>query len=53
MDEMTGWIHDGKMKPVQDVIEGFENMPRALANLYYSQNVGVQCCSVRGEPSDW
>jgi len=53
MDEMTGWISEGKLKPVQDIIDGFQNMPRALANLYYGQNVGVQCCSVRGEPSDW
>lgn len=53
MHEMAGWISEGKLKPVQDVIEGFENMPRALANLYCGQNVGVQCCSVRGEPENW
>lgn len=53
MDEMTGWIAEGKLKPVQDVIEGFQHMPRALANLYYGKNVGVQCCSVRGEPENW
>lgn len=53
MEEMTGWIKAGKLKPVQDVIRGFENMPRALANLYYGKNVGVQCCSVRGEPEEW
>ena len=53
MDDMAGWIRDGRLKPVQDVIEGFQNMPRALANLYYGGNVGVQCCSVRGEPDAW
>jgi NADPH-dependent curcumin reductase CurA len=53
MEEIAGWIHDGRLKPVQDVIDGFENMPRALANLYYGANVGVQCCSVRGEPREW
>lgn len=53
MDEMTGWIADGKLRPVQDVIEGFQHMPRALANLYYGKNVGVQCCSVCGEPENW
>ena len=52
-DELTGWIAEGKLKPVQDVIGGFENMSRALANLCYGKNVGVQCCSVRGEPADW
>jgi len=53
MDEIAGWIDDGRLKPVQDIEEGFAAMPRALANLYYGGNVGVQCCSVRGEPGEW
>ncbi|WP_321327174.1 NADP-dependent oxidoreductase [uncultured Parasphingorhabdus sp.] len=53
MDDLAGWIQDGKLKPVQDIEDGFQNMPRALANLYYGRNVGVQCCSVRGEPAEW
>jgi NADPH-dependent curcumin reductase len=53
MDELAGWIKSGQMKPVQDIEQGLQNMPRALANLYYGRNVGVQCCSVRGEPEEW
>jgi NADPH-dependent curcumin reductase len=53
MADLSAWIHDGALKPVQDVTPGFQNMPRALANLYYGANVGVQCCSVRGEPGEW
>jgi len=53
MDEIAGWIGDGRLKPVQDIEEGFAAMPRALANLYFGTNVGVQCCSVRGEPEEW
>jgi NADPH-dependent curcumin reductase len=53
MDELAGWIKSGQMKPVQDIEQGFQNMPRALANLYHGRNVGVQCCSVRGEPGEW
>lgn len=53
MEDLAGWIHDGKLEPVQDIEQGFQNMPRALANLYYGRNVGVQCCSVRGEPDEW
>jgi NADPH-dependent curcumin reductase len=53
MSELAGWIRDGRLKPVQQVEQGFQNMPRALANLYFGANVGVQCCSVRGEPSGW
>lgn len=50
MDQMAGWIRDGALKPVQDLVEGFEHMPDALSRLYEGRNVGVQCCSVRGEP---
>ena len=53
MADLAGWIREGKLKPVQDIIEGFQNMPKALAKLYYGGNVGVQCCSVRGEPEVW
>ncbi|QIG53578.1 NADP-dependent oxidoreductase [Altererythrobacter sp. BO-6] len=53
MEDLAGWIRGGKLKPVQDIANGFAEMPRALANLYYGQNVGVQCCSVRGEPGEW
>ena len=53
MDDLAGWIKDGKLKPVQDIARGFQTMPRALANLYYGTNIGVQCCEVRGEPKEW
>ena len=50
MDQIAGWINAGQLKPIQDMEQGFENMPQALANLYSGGNVGVQCCQVRGEP---
>jgi NADPH-dependent curcumin reductase CurA len=53
MEALAGWIADGRLRPVQDVTEGFAHMPAALANLYHGRNIGVQCCSVRGEPEDW
>lgn len=53
MGELAGWIKGGQLRPVQDVIDGFANMPRALAKLYEGRNVGVQCCSVRSEPEGW
>ncbi len=53
MGDLAGWIQGGQLKPVQDVIDGFQNMPKALAQLYYGRNVGIQCCSVRGEPEGW
>lgn len=53
MAALQGWIADGRLRPVQDIVEGIAQMPRALAQLYYGTNVGVQCCSVRGEPEGW
>ncbi|MGA0266318.1 MAG: NADP-dependent oxidoreductase [Lysobacterales bacterium] len=50
-DQMAGWINAGQMRPVQDMVDGFDNMPDALARLYDGRNVGVQCCRVRGEPA--
>lgn len=53
MDDFAGWISDGRLKPLQDIEEGFAAMTRAVANLYYGANVGEQCCSVCGEPEEW
>lgn len=50
MAEMAGWIRAGRLKPVQDIVEGFERMPEALSRLYEGKNIGVQCCRVRPEP---
>ena len=50
LDQIARWILEDGLEPVQDMVEGFENMPGALMRLYDGNNVGVQCCSVRGEP---
>lgn len=47
IDRLADWIREGRLKPVQDVVSGFEHMPAALARLYLGGNVGVQCCRVR------
>ena len=53
MEEMARWIKAGQLKPVEQITDGFENMPSALAGLYTGQNAGKQLCRVRGEPEDW
>ncbi|OYY72764.1 NADP-dependent oxidoreductase [Sphingomonas sp. 28-63-12] len=53
MDELASYIHDGRLRPVQDIEQGFERMPLALAKLYTGGNIGTQLCSVRGEPGEW
>ncbi len=53
MDEMARWIKAGQLKPVEQITDGFENMPSALAGLYMGQNAGKQLCRVGGEPEEW
>ncbi len=53
MSEIADWVKAGLVKPVEQITEGFENLPGALAGLYSGQNVGKQLCSVRGEPASW
>lgn len=53
MSEIADWIRAGTVKPVEQITEGFAQMPAALAGLYSGQNVGKQLCRVRGEPSEW
>ncbi len=47
MNQLAGWIREGKIIPVQDVVQGFAAMPEALSRLYLGKNVGVQCCRVQ------
>lgn len=53
MDEMADWIRRGLIQPVEQITDGFEHMPAALAGLYSGQNMGKQLCRVRGEPETW
>lgn len=52
-DEMAAWVRSGQLQPVQDIVEGFEQMPDALARLYDGRNCGVQMCRVRNEQNEW
>jgi NADPH-dependent curcumin reductase len=40
MREMAGWIADGRLIAREDVVEGFERFPDALAQLFAGENVG-------------
>ena len=44
--ELTEWVHSGKLKYHEDVIEGFENMPRALIGLFLGENLGKRVVKV-------
>ena len=49
-ERLSHWIRRGELVPVQDIVDGFEKMPAALARLYDGDNVGAQICRVRAEP---
>jgi NADPH-dependent curcumin reductase len=38
--EMAAWIADGRLQAREDVVEGFERFPEALAKLFKGENVG-------------
>lgn len=40
MREMAGWIAEGKLQAREDVVEGFERFPEALAKLFKGENTG-------------
>jgi hypothetical protein len=44
---MAQWIAEGRMRPMDDVLEGLEQMPRALIRLYEGQNLGKQIVRVK------
>ena len=39
---LGGWIREGKLKPVQDVVVGLENAPDALRRVFEGANFGKQ-----------
>ncbi|HEV7157432.1 MAG TPA: NADP-dependent oxidoreductase [Caulobacteraceae bacterium] len=45
--ELQGWVREGKLKVREDVMEGLENLPRALIGLLAGENVGKRMVKVR------
>jgi NADPH-dependent curcumin reductase CurA len=44
--ELQGWVASGQLKVVEDVIDGFENLPAALIGLLAGQNRGKRMVRV-------
>ncbi len=40
-DQIATWIRAGKLKPLEQILEGIEKMPEALISLYEGKNTGV------------
>jgi hypothetical protein len=45
-NEMAKWLADGKLKVVEDIIDGLENAPRSLIGLLNGENVGKRMICV-------
>jgi NADPH-dependent curcumin reductase CurA len=44
--EMSGWLREGKIKYREDVVEGFENLPKAFIGLFHGENIGKRIVKV-------
>lgn len=45
--EMAGWIGEGKLKYQENIVEGFENMPKAFIGMLQGDNTGKQLVRVK------
>jgi NADPH-dependent curcumin reductase CurA len=44
--QLGKWLAEGKLKYVENIIEGFENTPRAFLGLFAGENLGKQLVKV-------
>jgi NADPH-dependent curcumin reductase CurA len=44
--EMAGWLKEGKLKYKEDIVEGFENLPRAFIGMLQGDNTGKRLVKV-------
>jgi hypothetical protein len=42
LDQLAGWVAEGKLKYRETVTEGLENAPRAFVGLFRGENFGKQ-----------
>jgi NADPH-dependent curcumin reductase CurA len=46
--ELSGWIREGKLEPLETVVEGFEQLPSAVNMLFDGTNTGKLVLHVAG-----
>lgn len=51
MAEMAGWVRAGKIKYREDIVDGFENLPKAFLGLFQGENIGKRLVRVAGGAS--
>ena len=46
LSELEGWVRSGQLKVLEDIVDGFENLPAALVGLLAGENVGKRMVRV-------
>lgn len=46
LGELAGWVRGGKIKYREDIVEGFENLPKAFIGLFSGENIGKRLVHV-------
>ena len=46
IEEISGWVREGKITYKEDIQEGLENAPSTLVRLYTGENVGKQLLKI-------
>lgn len=49
LEMLATWVREGALNPVEDISQGIETLPDALADLYLGNNIGVRMVEV-GQP---
>jgi NADPH-dependent curcumin reductase CurA len=51
IDDLSRWVKEGKIKVVEDIVEGLENAPAALIGLLAGDNRGKRMVRVAQDPA--
>lgn len=46
VEQLGQWVHEGKMKYAENIVDGFENTPNAFLGLFSGENLGKQLVRV-------
>jgi hypothetical protein len=46
LEEMSAWLREGKIKYREDIVDGFENLPKAFIGLFHGENIGKRIVKV-------
>ncbi len=44
--EMSAWLREGKLKYREDIVDGFENIPKAFIGLFHGENIGKRIVKI-------